>query len=63
VKVLGIVPQSYYDFVMHYAPYFYVITTAMSQDAQSVHYKLTEKGNGMLQELMKVEDRYSLDEG
>ena len=27
-----------------------------------VHYKLTEKGNGMLQELMRMEDRYSLDE-
>jgi hypothetical protein len=29
---MGTVPQSYYDFVMHYAPYFYVITTAMSED-------------------------------
>jgi len=27
-----------------------------------VHYKLTEKGNGMVQELMRMEDRYSLDE-
>jgi len=27
-----------------------------------VHYKLTEKGNEMLQELMRMEDRYSLDE-
>lgn len=27
-----------------------------------VHYKLTEKGNGMFQELMRMEDRYSLDE-
>jgi len=25
-----------------------------------VHYKLTEKGSGMLQELMRMEDRYSL---
>jgi hypothetical protein len=32
---MGTVPQTYYDFVMHYAPYFYVITTAMSQDASS----------------------------
>ena len=27
-----------------------------------VHYKLTEKGKGMLQELMRMENRYSLDE-
>jgi len=27
-----------------------------------VHYKLTEKGNGMLQELIRIEERYSLDE-
>jgi hypothetical protein len=35
VIVLGTVPQGYYDFVMHYAPYFYVITTALAQDAPS----------------------------
>ena len=27
-----------------------------------VHYQLTEKGNRMLQELMRIEERYSLDE-
>lgn len=27
-----------------------------------VHYKLTEKGNEVLQELMRMEERYSLDE-
>jgi len=27
-----------------------------------VHYKLTEKGKEMLQELMRMEDRYPLDE-
>ena len=27
------VPQSYYDFIMHYAPYFYVIPTAITTDA------------------------------
>jgi len=27
-----------------------------------VHYKLTEKGKEMLQELMRMEERYSLDE-
>jgi len=25
-----------------------------------IHYKLTEKGNGILQELVRIEDRYSL---
>jgi len=29
------VPQSYYDFIMHYAPYFYVIPTAITVDAPS----------------------------
>jgi len=29
------VPQSYYDFIMHYAPYFYVIPTAITADAPS----------------------------
>jgi hypothetical protein len=29
---MGTVPQSYYDFIMHYAPYFYVILTLMTQD-------------------------------
>ena len=25
---MGAVPDAYYEFVMHYAPWFYVITTA-----------------------------------
>ena len=29
------VPQSYYDFIMHYAPYFYVIPTLLGADASS----------------------------
>lgn len=29
---MGTVPDAYYDFVMHYAPWFYVITTAMAAD-------------------------------
>jgi hypothetical protein len=32
---MGTVPQSYYDFITHYAPYFYVITTNMTQDPPS----------------------------
>jgi hypothetical protein len=32
---MGTAPQTYYDFVMHYAPYFYVITTTLTQDASS----------------------------
>jgi hypothetical protein len=30
---MGSVPQAYYDFVMHYAPYFYVVPTNMAADA------------------------------
>ncbi|MGD0405130.1 MAG: hypothetical protein ABSB10_00555 [Candidatus Bathyarchaeia archaeon] len=30
---MGTVPQSYYDFVTHYAPYYYVISTVLSSDA------------------------------
>ena len=32
---MGTVPQAYYDFIMHYAPYFYVIPTAITADAPS----------------------------
>ena len=32
---MGTVPQAYYDFVVRYAPYFYVIPTALAQDASS----------------------------
>jgi hypothetical protein len=32
---MGTVPSTYYDFVMHYAPWFYVITTAMASDPPS----------------------------
>jgi len=32
---MGTVPQSYYDFVMHYAPYYYVKTTAMTSSPPS----------------------------
>ncbi|MEM0111572.1 MAG: hypothetical protein QXK90_02270, partial [Candidatus Parvarchaeota archaeon] len=29
---MGIVPKAYYEFVMHYAPFFYVVPTAMAMD-------------------------------
>ena len=32
---MGTVPEAYYQFVMHYAPYFYVIPTAMAADASA----------------------------
>jgi hypothetical protein len=32
---MGVVPEAYYQFIMHYAPYFYVIPTKLSQDASS----------------------------
>jgi len=30
---MGTVPQGYYDFIVHYAPYFYVIPTLLTADA------------------------------
>jgi hypothetical protein len=30
---MGTVPEAYYEFVMHYAPYFYVIPTSITVDA------------------------------
>lgn len=30
---MGTVPEAYYEFVMHYAPYFYVIPTLLAEDA------------------------------
>jgi len=30
---MGTVPQAYYDFIIKYAPYFYVIATALASDA------------------------------
>src|SRR3990170_3483464 len=29
---MGAVPDAYYQFVLHYAPWFYVVTTAMAAD-------------------------------
>ena len=29
---MGLVPEAYYQFIIHYAPYFYVIATKMAQD-------------------------------
>ena len=32
---MGTVPEAYYQFIMHYSPYFYVIPTAMTADPPS----------------------------
>jgi hypothetical protein len=32
---MSLVPEAYYQFIMHYAPYFYVIATAMTADPPS----------------------------
>jgi len=32
---MGMVPEAYYQFIMHYAPYFYVIPTKITNDAAS----------------------------
>jgi hypothetical protein len=38
---MGVVPEAYYQFMMHYAPYFYVIPTKLSQDASSGQKNIT----------------------
>ena len=30
---MGAVPDAYFEFVMHYGPWFYVITTTMAADS------------------------------
>src|SRR4030042_187945 len=42
------VPESYYEFVMHYAPWFYVIPTAMSADPPAGQKDVTVKDGSKL---------------
>lgn len=32
---MSVVPEAYYEFVIHYAPYFYVVPTALASDASA----------------------------
>ncbi len=49
VSITGTVPQAYYDFVMNYAPYFYVIPTSLAQDASSGQKNVTISDGSMFQ--------------
>ena len=52
---MGTVPDAYYQFVMHYAPYFYVITTAMTADPPSGQKNVTVASGALLSAGMPVE--------
>ena len=49
MSITGTVPQAYYDFVMNYAPYFYVIPTSLAQDASSGQKNVTISDGSMFQ--------------
>jgi len=49
------VPQSYYDFIMKYAPYFYVIATAMTADPPSGQKNVTVADGSKFQTGYSVE--------
>lgn len=49
------VPQSYYDFIMKYAPYFYVIPTAITADALSDQKNVTVSDGTKFQENYPVQ--------
>jgi len=38
---MGTVPEAYYEFVMHYAPFFYVIPTNLASDAPADQKEVT----------------------
>jgi hypothetical protein len=38
---MGIVPEAYYEFVMHYPPYFYVVPTSITLDAAECQKNVT----------------------
>jgi hypothetical protein len=52
---VGIVPSAYYDFVLHYAPWFYVITTAMVADPPAGQKNVTVADGSKFNAGMQVE--------
>jgi len=52
---MGAVPDAYYEFVMHYAPWFYVITTAMAADPPAGQKNVTVTDGTKFQADMQVE--------
>jgi hypothetical protein len=52
---VGAVPDAYYQFVMHYAPYFYVILTAVAADAAAGQKNVTVADGSKFQAGFPVE--------
>jgi len=52
---MGTVPDAYYQFVMHYAPWFYVITTAMAADPPAGQKNVTVTDGSKFSVGMQVE--------
>jgi hypothetical protein len=52
---VGTVPDAYYEFVMHYAPYFYVVPTAMAADAAAGQKNVTVADGSKFQASLPVE--------
>ena len=59
---MGIVPDSYYEFVMHYAPFYYVVPTVLAVDASAGQKNVTVADGSKFQAGFPVEikdDAYS----
>jgi hypothetical protein len=52
---VGLVPEAYYEFVMHYAPYFYVVPTLLTVDASSGQKNVTVADGSKFQADFPVE--------
>jgi hypothetical protein len=52
---VGTVPDAYYQFVMHYAPWFYVVTTAMTADPPASQKNVTVADGSKFSASMPVE--------
>jgi hypothetical protein len=52
---LGTIPDAYYQFVMHYAPWFYVVTTSMAADPPAGQKNVTVMDGTKFQSGMVVE--------
>jgi hypothetical protein len=52
---MGLVPDAYYQYVMHYAPWFYVITTAMTADPPAGQKNVTVANGALFSANMPVE--------
>jgi hypothetical protein len=55
MRKMGTVPEAYYEYVMHYAPWFYVITTAMAADPPAGQKNVTVTDGTKFSAAMQVE--------